>query len=446
MIGACWGRAAAICLLGISLFACAAAPAGASAIVPGATQTGGTLAGGGRFVLRRDPTVGNAVLELWFRAPSAGYDEKTPGIGRLALTAAAASAPAHGTPFFEAVARAGGRLSLNVYPDIADVVVSVPAPSAGLVLRAMTQAYFEPQLTQEGLKRAVQDTAVAAAEGRFSADRILHDALFARLFAAGPAHYAPTPSSLPSLTSIPLAQVASYAARAFRSQNAVLTLAGNVDASLTAYASATSAGGSPMDAPFDSTPTPQPRDQTAPAAVPGVGMGWLGPPIADSRAATALDMVADYLFNAQSGSIVRAVRQAYPTTYVNGQFITLHDPGVMLVTVSGANAQEVQSRIVDALAELTKPLHAQTFAAARTAFEYHILSDLQTPVNQADNFGWYAVEGNAAYAPGDATQTYLHNLESLDPHFVAQTVRRYLTHPTVVRLLTSSAAQGSTAL
>ena len=46
---------------------------------------------------------------------------------------------------------------------------------------------------------------------------------------------------------------------------------------------------------------------------------------------------------------------------------------------------------------MRRPLDAKTFAAALAAFEYHLLSDLQTPSEMADNFDWYVVEGNAAY-------------------------------------------------
>ncbi len=87
-----------------------------------------------------------------------------------------------------------------------------------------------------------------------------------------------------------------------------------------------------------------------------------------------------------------------------------------------------------ALAALRAPLDAARFAAARDAFEYHILADLQTPSQIADNFGWYAVEGNLAYAPGanDATGPYFEAANAMTPASVAEVAKRYLAGPPVV--------------
>jgi len=96
-----------------------------------------------------------------------------------------------------------------------------------------------------------------------------------------------------------------------------------------------------------------------------------------------------------------------------------------LVPIEGAERFSVKiafGRVID-------PLRPR----ARDAFEYHILSDLQTPTERADNFGWYAVEGNLAYAPGvngDAG-AYFTAAKSLTPAFVADVVTRYLSKPPV---------------
>ena len=46
----------------------------------------------------------------------------------------------------------------------------------------------------------------------------------------------------------------------------------------------------------------------------------------------------------------------------------------------------------------------------------------------ADNFGWYAVEGNAAYAPGanEEDGAYFKAASQLTPEFVAATAEKYL--------------------
>ncbi len=69
------------------------------------------------------------------------------------------------------------------------------------------------------------------------------------------------------------------------------------------------------------------------------------------------------------------------------------------------------------------------------------MSAVQTPQNEADNSGWYAAEGDVHYAPGDSSGTYVRNVRSLNPEFVAETVRRYLQHPAVVELRTADRPQ-----
>jgi predicted Zn-dependent peptidase len=155
-----------------------------------------------------------------------------------------------------------------------------------------------------------------------------------------------------------------------------------------------------------------------------------------------MDFVADYLFDADHGTVARDVREASSDVFLNGQFITLHDPGVLLVTIAGPGASGMRAKVTDAVAQLQNPMDRKTFESARNAFLYHIISQVQTPQTRADNFGWYAVEGNLPYAPGDTSGDYVQAAQSLDPGYVAQIVRRYLQHPAVVELAPAH-AQGS---
>jgi hypothetical protein len=88
-------------------------------------------------------------------------------------------------------------------------------------------------------------------------------------------------------------------------------------------------------------------------------------------------------------------------------------------------------------------MDTKTFEAARTGFEYHIFSQIQTPLTRADNFGWYAAEGNLPYAPGNDSGAYLRAARSLDPAFIAETVRKYLQHPSIVELSGGKKPQGT---
>src|SRR5581483_11654725 len=127
-----------------------------------------------------DSTASTTAIEMWFRIPAAGYDLKTPGIARMALAAVAASRPAGGgSSISEIVTRLGGTLTMEVYPDISMVGVSVPASSAPSVLGALRAAYLNPFISAAGIKAAAQDSAIAAASGSFDSARLLQDALFA---------------------------------------------------------------------------------------------------------------------------------------------------------------------------------------------------------------------------------------------------------------------------
>ncbi len=423
--------------LACALLTPAIAPAAVDLPVTGALPHGGT------YMIYRDATLASAAVDLWFRAPGAGYDSATPGLGRFAATAAAAAPLASGMSLAGLVRSLGGRISVEAYPDIIGVSVVAPASAARRIVAAMSAAYFAPALDQSALTIARSDMTVLAAQRRYFADTLVHDALFAQLFSGGPAHEPPLPDTTSNLAALSLADVTAYAERAFRSANATLTLSGDVD---TTVIDAVTDGtpGSP-DAPIDSPLARDPAPTTLlPADVGGIGLAWVGPPIRDERTATAMDFIADYLFRDGSGVVSKALDAAHDSSYVNGQFITLHDPGVFLVTISGDTPGAARTQVLDALHKLEKPLDATTFARAREAFLFHLASDTQYPTEQADNLGWYAVEGNASYAPSAPGGAYWQSARALDPAFVASVVQRYLVHPIVVQLSTTARKESTT--
>ncbi|HEX3370133.1 MAG TPA: hypothetical protein VHS56_11205 [Candidatus Cybelea sp.] len=425
-----------------ALVAAAAFPTLAAAAVGPAPQQTGALPRGGTYVVYPDPTVGSAAIGLWFRAPGAGYDNATPGIANLAATAVAVAPLASGKTLYTLVHGVGGELNVQVYPDIVGIAVTVPASATRRVVAAITAAYFSPSVNDAAVKVARANAAVLGVQERYESDTALHDLLFKQLFERGPAHYPPLPASIPQITGITTAQINDFAKRAFRSDNAVLTLTGNVDATnVTAVTDGNGSGS--MDAPFDSSIALSPAASTASGLVGGIGLAWVGPPISDEKAATALDFVADYLFREETGLVPKALDRSAGSALVVGQFITLHDPGVMVVTIGGDREQDARDRVLAALSSMRTPLDSQTFDAAREAFLYHVAADTQTPQERADNLGWYSVEGDVAYAPGIAGGTYAHLVRQLDPAYVADVVKRYLQAPVVVTLLASAPKESS---
>jgi predicted Zn-dependent peptidase len=414
----------------------------ATSIAAAPAQQSGALPRGGTYVIYPDPTIASAAIGLWFRAPGAGYDDATPGIANLAATAAAVAPLASGRSLYALVHSVGGELNVEVYPDIVGVAAVVPSSSARRVVAAMTAAYYAPNVDDAAVKTARANAAVLGVQQRYETDATLHDLLFKQIFARGPAHYPPLPVSVAELTGISTEQISAFAKRAFRSENSVLTLTGNVDASSVSAVTDGSGAGS-MDPPYDSPLSAAPASATASGPIGGIGLAWIGPPIADEKAATALDFVADYLFRDETGVVTKAIDAAAIDALVVGQFITLHDPGVMVVTIGGDHTQQVQDRVLDALSKMRTPMDAQTFNAAREAFLYHVASDTQTPQERADNLGWYSVEGNVGYAPGIADGNYFRSVRELDPAYVADVVKRYLQTPVVVNLMQAQAKEQS---
>ncbi|MDQ6827071.1 MAG: hypothetical protein M3Z14_07740 [Candidatus Eremiobacteraeota bacterium] len=420
---------AAMCF-GMSLLVCGYASA---------EQTG-SLPRGGVYVLRRDASVPTAAIELWFRAPAVGFNgAPILGLSRLAATTVAASKPLVGDALSARVARYGGRMVVSVYHDAVSVGISIPAAQAREIVSALTTAYFSPVLTSEGMTRALRDVARATLEKNFKPDETLHDALFERVFVSGPGHYATLPANAGDLQKITMPQLQSFAQRAFRVQNAVLTIAGNIDSSvLTSVNSGRGSVGISLrgfERPYDSLLSERLGQSARPFSEDGVGFAWVGPPISDEPAATALDFIADYLFRSETGVAQVAVSTALPDMYVSGQFVTLHNPGVMLVSIAGKRQAAARKMVEDSITSMMQPLSPQSFLAAKAAFRYHILSDLETPLSQADNFGWYTVEGNPTYAPGASQNRYFAAAQALSPQAVAEVARKYLTKPAIVTLI-----------
>ena len=164
----------------------------------------GALAHGGTYFISVDSAAPVAAVDLWFRAPDDGYDGQTPGLARVAATAAAAAKLASGKTLAEMVTQAGGRLSIEVFPDVVEVGVVVPTSAARRVLASLTAAYFAPGIDDAALHAALTDATVLAVQQQYEADLLAHDLLFARMFASKPANEPPIPLSLTAISHVTL--------------------------------------------------------------------------------------------------------------------------------------------------------------------------------------------------------------------------------------------------
>ncbi|HTW83047.1 MAG TPA: insulinase family protein [Candidatus Sulfotelmatobacter sp.] len=404
-------------------------PGAARAQAAPAAMPTGTLPGGVSYELRPDATQSATAIALWYRAPAGGFGEPAiPGFSALAADTVAASAGLTGTSLGELVDGFGGVLSVAVYPDSVSVTAVVPPERASAVVRAMTGAYFAPVVTDDGFQVGLRETGQDALVRSFDPSDAIENALGASLFATGPLHDGTIPAA-GAFKGIDAAQVRTFAERAFRPSNAILVLTGAVDAGVlsgVANRPEVSTAGSEPPAPQTAQPSPRPSAAPIVANATGVGLGWVGPPIADEESATALDFLADALFAPHTGLVTRAV--ADRKVSVSGKFVTYHSAGVFLVTLSGDDVPAAVPIVEQTIARAVKPLAPAAFAAAKAGFVYRLLGDMETPGEIADTYGWYAVEGDAAYAPaeGGTAGRYFALADALTPQSVARVAARYL--------------------
>ena len=412
-------------------------PPAARAAGPAPAATGAPA--GLTTIVRPDPAQNAAAVALWYRAPTGGFGPKpVPGLSRLAAMTVTASTPITGTSLGRLVTRYGGRLTVAAYPSAVSITALVSPESAAAIVRAMTADFFAPVVDQGGLQTGRRDSAEDALLRSFEPSEAIENAIGTALFADGPFHDG-TIGTPATLAAVPLADVKAFAERAFRPANAVLVLTGNVDPA--AAQSAVTRDGAAADA----EPVPAPASRSAApvvlrsASVDGQGLGWAGPPIGDEASATAMDFLAESLFAPKTGSVQRALGPLRAT--VTGKFVTYHDPGTFLVTIAGDDAAAALPIVKRAIAAAASPMPPAAFNAARAAFVYRLLSELQTPAELADTFGWYAVEGNAPYAPAEAGMQgrYFTAAAALTPQAVARVAARYLAVPPAVVTLTKAA-------
>jgi len=126
-----------------------------------AAQESGALPQGGSYVSAPDPTLVPRRSACGTARLSDGYGSVSqPGLMRIAATAASSSKLVSGRSLSETVRDLGGRLYIEVFPDIVGVHAVVPAASARRVAAAMTAAYFAPSIDADALKSAQRDAAV----------------------------------------------------------------------------------------------------------------------------------------------------------------------------------------------------------------------------------------------------------------------------------------------
>jgi predicted Zn-dependent peptidase len=401
---------------------------------------------GATLVARRAGAAPVAALEVWIRCPSSDYDGTRPGISRLAALALVEEKSATSLSLRDATRIAGGRLGVSVYGEAAEIAIVAPSYAAAALLEKLSATMGHPYVDQAAFDTARTRLAAGQVAAGEVVDQEVRDALFAQMFVGGPLRDSSygTPKSLRDMT---LQDVTAFVGRAYVPGNEIAIVVGDIDS--TDVAKHMTAFGS-------SGPAPQPMPES-PVAVysggpfalhddqaeeNGVGLAWVGPPISDQRAATAMDFLSDYLTNPDGGVLVKAVQGVDNDADFTGQFVTLRNPGVFFVTVAGTRFDPallpsfVRSTLQGAVGH---QLSKDAFERARSAYVTHLLRDLQTDQDLADNYGWYYAQGALNYSPSYAdlalSGDYFAQVSSLTPDYVYSIARKYLlAKPAIVVL------------
>jgi predicted Zn-dependent peptidase len=400
-------------------------------------------------------------IEIWFRCPADGYDGSRPGIARLAALAIADDNRG-GASLREIASASGGEVAVQVFPAATEIGIVMPAYLAGTAQEALLARVFHPSIDDNALKNAKLRLAEQLSLAGLEPDIYLRERLFAAIFSSGP-YRDSTFGTAATLDKATLTDVQEYIADAFRQSNAIAVSAGL--GSLDAYGAIATSGPpqvrtlsgatatsrvSTADVPHSTVrtsfaPVTLPTDSST--SVRAVAIGWVGPPISDQRAATAMDFLSDYLMRDGFGTAALALSSTQPHATFDGQFITLQNPGIMFAGAWGAGLD--RRRAVDAIRAAVQhvvdaPLSDAEFAQASIAFQTHLLHDMDGPQSLADNVGWYFAQGASSYNPVDmifGAGGYESAASSLTPGFVHDIARRYLSpEPAIV---TSPDAGGS---
>jgi predicted Zn-dependent peptidase len=382
-------------------------PAGATAAAPSEKPLASgesVLSDGLTVAVRRATLSPTAALEIWIVAPSDGYGTSKPGIARLTALSVVAT-KVGGQSLRDIVRAAGGELMVSIFPSSTEIAVLAPANVASELADALTARVLHPTVDTSGLSEAKLRLAGQQAAAKSAADLLLRDGIFGQLFASGPFH-ASTYGATETLQSFSQKDVESFVAQAYVPANEiVVAVGGDLDeAALSqriAAAAPTARAATAMPASVRG-PQPQAPVPYGSADTPGVGLGWIGPSVADERTSTAMDFLSDYLTRPDYGLVAKAMQSADPTADFGGQFITLKDAGVFYMTVVGGtlSSDAAVATMRNAVKPLLDgPLPPAEFARALAAFRTHTLLDTQTPQQLADNYGWYFAQGAPGYAP-----------------------------------------------
>lgn len=413
----------------------------ANASIPALTQ----FPDGLTLVARKATASPTAAIEVWIKCPSSGYSSPRPGLARLTALAVV-DEKAGGASLRDEARKAGAQIAISVYHESTEIALLAPAYVSADLLDTLVSRALHPHLDQAAFESARQRLAAQQVASMDMPEQVLRDSLFAQLFASGPLHDSSfgDPKTLTGLT---LDDISSFAARAYVPAQEIVVTVGDVDerdvsrrlAVLAPPAGQTQTMPESSVAAYGDTPVSLTRESLNAG---GVAIGWVGPPIADERAATAMDFLSDYLAHPSEGVVSKVVLGADASTTFTGQFVTLRNPGVFYVTASGAKLDPTltSTLIRDAMRNaLRQQLSKEDFERARAAFVTHLLRDMQTSQGLADNYGWYFAQGALPYSPSatDATLSgqYFKQVASLSPDYVYSIARRYLLAKPAVIIL-----------
>ena len=259
-----------------------------------------------------------------------------------------------------------------------------------------------------------------------------------KIFAGGPAHYPPLPDSVAQLTSISTAQVERLRqARVSRGERRAdaRRATSMLRASPRLPTAAAADRWTRRTIRRSRGRRHRPRRPARSTASDWRGSVRRSPTKKPRPRSTSSPIISSATDRRRSKALDRSPSDAL----VAGQFITLHDPGVMVVTIGGDHEKQTEQRVLEALATLQQPMDRADVRRRSRSISLsrrHRHADAARARRQSRLV--YASKATCQYAPGIASGSYERAARALDPQYVADVVRRYLRKPVVVDLIAAT--------
>jgi zinc protease len=412
-----------------------AAKAGATEIARAAlgplTATKWRLGNGLEVILLPDPHATSLTYMTWFRVGSRNENAAAGETGlahlfeHLMFTQTKTMAA---NAFDRALEEVGGSSNAMTYYDFTAYVDDVPPDELPTAIRLEADRMINLDLR----RRQVETERDVVAEERLSSvedsvDGVLDETMYAQAFKAHPYRF-PVIGSMKDIRAFTREKAVAFYRKYYAPNNAVVVVAGKLDAGAALESIAAAYGGipaSPALASDGARPERAPASEvravlTRPVPADRFVMGYPAPALgADDRA--AYEVVNELLAGGPSSRLYRTlVAEKNWASSVHGDIAPTRDPGLYALWIQmtkGHAAEDAERVVLDAIADLAgRPVDAGELGRATARLETQFWHDLGSSHGRAEGMGEFEI------AAGDFRRLFARGAEYA--HVTADDVQR----------------------